>query len=294
MKKIFVFLLVFAFVGSVAFSAANTANYYESHRQYQGGNVKADPLYPLFEDPIYVWVSPEGSDTKGNGSFGTPYKTITAGLSVATVTRNTVMVMPGTYSEVDIVWPSITGIVLIAPFDGVSIVQSTKAATAVITVSPTRTASFSATIENIEIVSDFTAGKCINIANANVTAGNKMNIYLNNVDLSTKAAADFSLVSTGTIAGAIRVYARGEFNTWEGIITWTSFNTGDRLRVYNTRIIGTPTSAAAVISEVSFVNCALKTAITPHSDTLISVIGCWHESDADPDVYTAYTARYSE
>lgn len=240
----------------------------------------------------YIWVSVDGDDTLNTGSFVLPYKTISKALTVATVARPNIMVMPGTYAEVDIVWPNYTGIRLASAFGGVKITQSTKAATAVVTMSPTRTSSWSASISNIEIESDYTAGKCINIANANVTAGNKMNIYLDNVALSTKAATDFSLVATGTVAGAIRVYATGNYPTWEGIITWTSFNTGDRLRVYNHRIIGTPTAAAAVISEVSFVNCAVP-AVTPHSDCLFTNVNCWHESDADPDVYTAYTDQYS-
>ena len=245
----------------------------------------------------YIWVSPAGDDsTSSNGSFKNPYLTITKALATATATRNTIMVMPGDYDEVDIIWPNTSGISLKGVFGGVTISQATDAATAVITMAPTRTASWYASISNLTIKSDFstgTKGKCLNIANVNVTAGNKMGITLNNVNLSTKAVTDFSLVSTGTVAGSIRVYATGNYPTWEGIVTWTSFNTGDRLRVYNHRIIGVPTAAAAIISEVTFINSALP-AISPHTNTLISVISCWTESDADPDVYTDYTDRFSE
>ena len=201
------------------------------------------------------------------------------------------MVMPGDYEEVDIVWPNTSDISLKGAFGGVTISQATDAATAVITMAPTRTASWYASISNLTIKSDFstgTKGKCLNIANANVTAGNKMGITLDNVNLSTKAATDFSLVSTGTVAGSIRVYAKGNYPTWEGIVTWTSFNTGDRLRVYNHRIIGVPTAAAAIVSEVTFIGCAVPI-VTPHANTLYTNIGRWVESDADPDVYSDYS-----
>jgi len=249
----------------------------------------------LIEDSdSYIWVSVDGNDNSGEGSILLPYKTITKALSDAnTSAKLKIMVLAGEYSEVDIVWPNRSGIELTG-IGKVTIVQKTDAATAVVTIAPTSTASWSATITNINIESDYTAGTCISIANAGLSSGKKINIYLTDVSLSTKAATDKSLiiVGTGSVAGAIRVYANGNYNTWEGLVDFTTTNTGDRLRVYNTRIIGAVTMNEAIVSELTFVNCCVP-APTVHSNTLLTNINCWHEDDADPDTYTAFTDAYS-
>jgi hypothetical protein len=307
MKKLLPILLLLATICSIAIGTSNTKVYKE-----QGGdtlvvasggllNIESGGVLKIAGSTVttstsFIWVSTDGNDTTGTGTFLTPYLTITKGLAVATTARLVVMVMPGEYSEADIVWPNTNGVILTAPFGNVTIGQSTKAETAVVTVAPTSTASWSATIENIDIESDYTAGTSLAVANAGLSSGKKLNLYLNGVSLSTKAVTDSSLVvvGTGSVAGAIRVYARGNFNTWEGLVDFTTTNTGDRLRVYNTRVIGSITMNEAVVSECTFINCGLTQSLTVHSDTLYTVQNCWHETDADPDVYSAYTDALSQ
>lgn len=241
----------------------------------------------------FIWVSPDGNDTNGEGSLLMPYGTITKALASVTSAKLKIMVLPGEYSEVDIVWPNTSGIE-ITGIGNVSIVQATDAATPVIKIQPTSTASWSASISGIGIISDYTDGTCIDVNNIGLGSGKKINLYLNNVSLSNKAATDKSLIINGVAAtaGAIRVYVSGNYNTWEGIVDFTTTNTGDRLRIYNTRLIGAITMNEAIASELTFINCSLA-APTVHSDLLLTNINCWHESDADPDVYTSYADAFS-
>ena len=236
----------------------------------------------------YIWVSPSGDDsTSGNGSFTTPYKTITKALATATTTRNTILVMPGEYAEAALTWPEVNGVVLAAMIPGTVTVNLTTAATTpVITIYPASASStFGATISGIDIESNFNSGVALRIDNTYITK--KLNVYLNDVGLSTKNVTDSSLVVVnGAGAGqAIRVYATGNYSTWEGLVDFTAADTGDRLRIYNTRIIGSVTMNEAVVSELSLINCATP-APTVHSNTLITTLGCWTETDADPDGYT--------
>ncbi|MGA1979469.1 MAG: DUF1565 domain-containing protein [Sedimentisphaerales bacterium] len=238
----------------------------------------------------FIWVSPNGDDS-GDGSFTSPYLTITKAFTQVTAVRPIVMVMPGEYAEVDLVWPNINGVRLIAPFGSVLIGQSTKAATAVITMAPTTaTSTWEAYIsEGIDIESDYTGGTCLAIANADITK--KMVIQVD-ADLSTKAVTDKSVTITNTVSSAaIRVYAAGNFPTWEGTVTFVALNASDRLRVYNHRIIGAITQTGAVAVELTFINSAIPT-VTKTSEAALNNINCWHETDADPDVYTAYTNAY--
>jgi hypothetical protein len=242
----------------------------------------------------YIWVSPSGDDsTSGNGSFTTPYKTITKALATATATRNTIMVMPGTYSEVDLVWPNVNGLTLEAPFGGVSVEQSTKAGTAVLTIAPTSTATWSASIANIEFVSDYTAGTCIAIANANISANKKLIVELKNTTLSTKNPTDKSLTVANTVATvAVRVYASGDMETWEGLVSFAALNASDRLRIYHHRVIGAITMSGAVASEIALIGSCVPVP-TMNAANRFTNSGCWHEDDGDPDTYSAYTDAYN-
>jgi hypothetical protein len=239
-----------------------------------------------------IVVSTDGSDTTGEGTFSLPYKTITKAFTIASAIRPLILVMPGEYAEVDLVWPSANGVILKAPYGNVVIQQTTKAATSVLTIAPTSTASWSASIQDIEIESDYISGKCLTIANAGMSANKKMNIELSNVALSTKNVTDSSLVVTNTVAtGAMRVYASGSMQTWEGLVLFTTLNASDRLRIYNHRIIGAVTMSGSVsAAEITLINCATPTVTC--ATAALNNINCWHETDADPDVYTAYTNAY--
>lgn len=257
----------------------------------------AAPGYSLAPAPTrYIWVSTTGSDTTaGNGSFDNPYLTIAKALTVVTATRNTIMVMPGTYAEAQLVWPNVNNVTLRGVFGGVTIEQATPSVTPVLSISPNSTATLTATVSDVEIVSDFDEGFGISIANGGLAETKKLIVNLNNVAISNKNVTDTSLVITGTeaVAGAIRVYAKGTYQTWEGLVDFTSTNTGDRLRIYGYRVIGAITMNEAIASELTLINSCVP-APTVHSDTLLTNIGCWKESDADPDIYTLYTDADSD
>lgn len=241
----------------------------------------------------FIWVSPDG-DNSGDGSLVSPLLTITAALALCSATRKKIMVMPGEYAEADIVWPNVDGIELIGVLGSVMITQSTKAATAVVTIAPTSTSTFSATLTNIEIESDFTAGTCLSIANSGISTNKKMIISLNNIALSTKAVTDKSLIIVNSVSsGAIRVYAMGSYQIWEGLVDFTTANTGDRLRIYNHKIVGTLTMNEAVVSELTLIGVGITADPTVDTATLQTQINCWHEDDADPDTYTAHANAYS-
>ncbi len=247
------------------------------------------PNAPEYSQTI-IWVSKLGKDTN-EGTFASPLLTITAALAAAAA-DTVIMVMPGEYAEADITWPNYSGIQLRGAFGGVTIVQATGAATSIITVSPTSTASWSGTIANVGIESDYTGGKCLTILNANMTATKKINFYLDNVDLSCKAATDSSLIVTNTVAsGAIRVYCTGNYPIWEAIVTFTTLNAGDRIRIYNHRLIGAVTMSGSVANaEITLISCATPTVTC--ATAALNNVNCWHESDADPNVYTAYANAY--
>lgn len=234
----------------------------------------------------YIWVSPSGSDgVRGNGSFSTPYLTITKALASATTTRKTILAMPGEYVEsAELTWPNITGIVLAAPLGDV-VISSSYAASTVFYITPTYTATtFEATLSGIEISGE-SGNKGIMINNANVTK--KLNVYLNNCTFSGEAQDASIAVAHGSADNAIRVYVNGSGETWEGIATFVCANTGDRLRIKNQILLGGLTTTGNVAGEVFLQNTGILTgAITIDNDHKLSTVGCWYQTDADPTVYT--------
>lgn len=240
-----------------------------------------------------IWVSPDG-DAGGDGSFSSPLLTITAALAAATATRKKIFVMAGDYEEAALTWPEINGLELSGVFGEVTVSLTTPAVTPVLTIEPlAATATFEVSINDIDIKSNFDAGVALYIDNTHITK--KLNVYLKNVGLPTKNVTDSSLVVVnGAGAGqAIRVYATGQYNVWEGLVDFTAADTGDRLRIYNHRIIGTVTMNEAVASELTLISVGVAADPTVHSDTLQTQINCWHESDADPNVYTTHANAFS-
>ncbi len=239
-----------------------------------------------------IWVSPKGDDS-GDGSLISPLLTIAAAFAAVTATRKKIIAITGEYSEAAaLTWPDVNGVELLAAFGEVTINLATPVITPVLTIHPsTATSTWSATIsKEIDIESNFDSGVALRIDNTHITK--KMNIYLG-AGLSTKNVTDTSLaIVNGAGSGqAIRVYANTDFNTWEGAVTFTAADASDRLRVYNTRIIGAITQTGAVAVELTFINSAIPT-VTKTSEAALNNINCWHETDADPDVYTAYTNAY--
>lgn len=232
-----------------------------------------------------IWVATTGSNTSGNGSFGNPYATIVYAFTKITTARKTILVMPGEYAEVHTVyWPSITGVILKAPFKDV-VVSNVGVVSSVIWIEPVYTAStFEAALDGIEV--DGGSGyDGVVIDNQYMTK--KLNVYMNNYTFSGDVDQKSIKVSHTSADNAIRVYVDGGGETWEGIATFVFANTGDRLRIKNTVLLGGITTTGAVAGEVFLQNTGILTgAITNDGANKLTTVGCWYQTDADPTVYT--------
>jgi len=228
----------------------------------------------------FIWVSPDGNDTSGNGSFSKPFATITKALTLVTSARKTIMAMPGTYTEaLSLTWPSITGVSIngvLGHGDGVTI-KGTTGQTDVISINPTvQTATFEATISNVTVDAP-TGVKGITFNNTSVAQ--KINLYLKNVPIEMQTETDKALDIVHTdAANAMRVYATGQKNIVEGLLYIEPKNTGDRFDFTNYQFDGGMQFGTTTIASVStFKDCILKDAGgSGGQDTQILVsMGCY-------------------
>ena len=208
-----------------------------------------------------MYVSPDGSDTAGNGSMIGPYATITKALSVVTASRKTIMVFPGEYVEtLALVWPNVTG-VSINGFGGDVTIVGTSGQTEVVLINPTFSAStFEATLSNLTISApDGVKGIVFNNQN---TTGRKFNLYLHNVGIDADTDTDQSLdVVHTTTTQAMRVYCDGQRNIIEGLVYIAPQNADDRFTFTNMQFDGGIQFGTATIASVStFKNCIMKDA----------------------------------
>ena len=228
----------------------------------------------------FIWVSPDGNDTSGNGSFSKPFATITKALTLVTSARKTIMAMPGIYTEtLSLTWPSITGVSIngvLGHGDGVTI-KGTTGQTDVISINPTvQTATFEATISNATVDAP-TGVKGITFNNTSVAQ--KINLYLKNVPIEMQTETDKALDIVHTdAANAMRVYATGQKNIVEGLLYIEPKNTGDRFDFTNYQFDGGVQFGTTTIASVStFKDCILKDAGgSGGQDTQILVsMGCY-------------------
>jgi hypothetical protein len=66
----------------------------------------------------------------------------------------------------------------------------------------------------------------------------------------------------------------------------------DRFRFKGYRLIGGLTVVGAVACEVALFQCGLLEAPTVDGANLLSNVGCWLETDDNPNVYTALADHY--
>lgn len=209
----------------------------------------------------FIWISPDGDDTEGNGSFSAPYATVTKALTAVTTARKTILLMPGTYTEtLSLTWPSITGVSLngfLGHGDAVTIV-GTSGQTQVISIDPTvQTATFEATISNLTIsCPDGVRGITFN----NTAVNRKINLYLHNVPIENDTETDRAISVVHTTAGeAMRIYANGEKSIIEGLVYIEPKNTDDRFTFTNYQFDGGIQFGTTTIASVStFKDCIVK------------------------------------
>jgi hypothetical protein len=192
-----------------------------------------------------------------------------------------------------LVWPNVTGLSLIGIGDKVTITAGEAVTTQIIGISPTFTAStFEASITNIEIDHGTAGQDGIVVTNTNCTK--KINLYLKNVYGSGEASDKSLLVTNTKTDAAIRVYITGNGETWEGLISFTSTDTGDRLRANSIKALGGITVAGAIAAEVTLTNTGILTSgLTVNGANKLTNVGCWYMTDADPTVYTALNNAYA-
>jgi len=238
-----------------------------------------------------IYVNTEGSDTNGNGSIFAPYKTLTKAFTVVTTARKTVIMSGGDYDEAAaVVWPSVNG-VIVEGIDGDVVISSAASITHVIGIDPAAASgTWSATLKNIEI----DHGDIVGLQVDNSVVAKRINLYLKNFTASAGSGSSIDINRSGAAGDAIRVYADGEGNTIEGLVTVITESTDDRFRFKGYRLIGGLTVVGAVASEVTLINSGVLTSgLTVDGANKLTNVGCWYETDANPNVYTAFTNAYA-
>ncbi len=206
--------------------------------------VHQDPLGAEIDEGI-IYVSPQGSDTYGNGSRCNPVKTLTKAVTLVTTTRKVVHLFPGEYAEAaPVAWPTIKGVVIKG--EGINCTSVSATGACVISVTPgVQTSTFTGYLEGMEIAHDAgDAQSGIKFDNTGMTK--KLNFGIKNVTFSPDETTDKSIdVATHDDAdNAIRVYVSGDGAQSEigGAIYFNVNNLADRLHIENCWVIGTITT----------------------------------------------------
>lgn len=118
-------------------------------------------------------------------------------------------------------------------------------------------------------------------------ATKKLNVYVNNCDFNTGGGNSIDVDHPDT-SNAIRVYCDGCY--FEGPFNAVTIDNGDRFRFSNCSLQGgLVTDAGDVDTEILLTNCkVLHEGITGGAaNQRLICIGCFTETDADPNVYAA-------
>jgi hypothetical protein len=243
-------------------------------------------------DPSYIVVSTEGNDTYGNGSWDRPYATLTKAMTMVSATRKTIYMFPGDYAEAALItWPSINGVRVVGlEGNGNVVISNANAAAEVILVNPTvQTSAFEWFLENVCI--SHTAQ--IGIEIDNTATAKKVIAQLKNVSFEAVSTGN-SIHVTHTDAGnAIRIYAK-DCNEIEGLVYFHVLNADDRIRFYQSVLIGgLQTSADATAGEVTLIGTVVLTngLTIGNAANVLTYVGSCYRTDAG--VYTELTDTFS-
>lgn len=238
-----------------------------------------------------IYVSPEGSDTYGDGSLFSPVATLTKAFTLVTTARKNIIMFGGDYDEAAaLVWPDVNGVV-VEGIDGDVVISSSASITHVIGIDPAAASgTWSATLKNIEI----DHGDIVGLQVDNASVGKRINLYLKNFTASAGSGSSIDINRSGAAGDAIRVYADGEGNTIEGLVTVITESTDDRFRFKGYRLIGGLTVVGAVACEVTLINSGVLTSgLTVDGANKLTNIHSWYETDANPNVYTVFADAYA-
>jgi hypothetical protein len=221
-----------------------------------------------------------------------PTYTITKAMAQVTVAKPIIICAPGTYSE-DITWSDVNGVMLLEEIPGTVTVEAVTANA--ISIDPAASSStWSATIGVSLSHGDGLVG--LQIDNASV--GKRMNIFLKNVNIESETATDHAIDvnRSGAATDAIRIYATGQNNTIEGLVHAIFESADDRIRFSGYRLVGGITQTGAIANaEITLINCGILTSGRTFDAAIThNLIGCWTETDANPNVYVAVTDEVAQ
>jgi hypothetical protein len=237
----------------------------------------------MYNPDIGDFFESEGEESLNIKLNGKGYATITAAMAAATA-DDVIVVGPGTYSE-DVTWSDASGVVLAALIPGTVTIEAVTAFA--ISINPAAASgTWSATIQGINLShGDGLVGLLIN----NTTVGKRINVFLNDVDIESETSTDAAIDVNrgGTSSDAIRLYAKGHGNTIEGLVDYITESTDDRVRFWGYRLIGGITVTGAIVMEIAFVCCGIKTSgETFGTGNVSNHLACYYETDANPNVHT--------
>lgn len=240
-------------------------------------------VHRRYDPDIGDFFSQSGGGFKTAG-IGGQYATIQEAMNAA-VAGDLIIVEPGVYSE-DVTWSNYNGVTLLPRIPDTVVIEAVTAFA--ISINPAAaTGTWSATIGVNLSHGDGLVG--LQIDNASV--GKRMNIYLRDVDIESETATDHAIDvnRSGTSAHAIRIYATsGNMSTIEGLVDFITESTDDRVRFDNYRLIGGFTCTGAIVNELTFTKCGIKTGgLSVDGANVYNLIACWYETDANPNVHTA-------
>jgi hypothetical protein len=210
---------------------------------------------------------------------------------MVTTSRKKLIVDAGDYDEVDaVVWPDVNGVELIA-VNGKAVISASASITHVIGIDPAAASgTWSATLGNIEL----DHGDIIGLQVDNASVGKRINLYLQNFSSNAGSGASIDINRSGAAGDAIRVYADGQGDTIEGLVTVITESTDDRFRFKGYRLIGGLTVVGAIASEVTLINTGVLTSgLTVDGANKLTNVHCWYETDANPNVYTVLADAYA-
>ena len=233
-----------------------------------------------------IWVAKYGSDEYSNGRMGDidcPYASIDAAVAAMTATKNTVIVLPGSYNLSDVVTCSISGGQIIGIGKPTIVAAEGKDAGFVVAMAATAgTKEF--TFDNLCIDhSDDNAQVGIQVDNVAMTA--KLNLYLNDLEFNSDGGNSLDVDHAAT-DDAIRVYANR--SGFEGPVNADVGDDADRFRFEDCTLRGgLVTNDGKFEAEIMCKNCIIKhEGITGgHASQKLILLGCYSETDADPNVY---------
>ncbi len=226
-----------------------------------------------------IWVAKNGND--GNpGSIELPLLTITAAFAAATATRDTIMVMPGIYTEAaTVTWPSTTDLKLSGIAGSPELTRITApTGENVIDIDPTTVATFESTLANLTIVGD---GDCSGLRLDNGGQGSsKMNTYLNDVhiEMDNDAYEAIEQVHGDNLNAAMRIYHHGN-NSFDGLMAIEPGENGDKYFFHGASFgVGFAVGNGDFTAEFEFRDCLFQddsaSGDEGHTNQTVAMIGC--------------------